>query len=109
MGAVGALLAALEGRQGVALVVEVVDPGEVLEDRAVAVFGPLAWGEVAEGLELGEQVGQGAFLEGDDEAPAVASALVEDGPASVEAVEEGDEAEAGEAGLELGGPAARRP
>ena len=83
---VGSLFAALEGGEIMSLILQVVDPGEVLNDAPLsmgeAVFGSV----VAQRHELREQRGQRAVFEGEDEVPAVFFAEVEDGLAGVEGI-----------------------
>jgi hypothetical protein len=82
-------------------VVEVVDPGEALHEVPLPVLGTVAGFEVAESLVFGEEGGEGAWLEGDNEAPAAGLAEGEDGLIGVEGIQQEDEAEAGIAGVEL--------
>ena len=101
--AVGPGLAALEAAEGVVLVVEAVDLGELLEDVPIALLGSVPGFEVSQGLVFGEEGRKRAFLEGDDEVPPVALAEGEDCLIGVEGIEEQEAWEARVAGVEFGG------
>jgi hypothetical protein len=99
--ALGSLLAALEGREGMPLIGEVVNPGKILKEIAISTGEAVAGSQVAQRFELCEERWQSLSFEGEDVMPAILFAEVEDALAGVEGIAQKNDGKPWEVGLQL--------